>query len=66
MEFGLGEVLPLYAGGLGVLAGDFLKAASDLGVPVVGVGLLYQEGYFRSRWTLTGFSTKPIPSMNRP
>ena len=47
MEFGLGEALPLYAGGLGVLAGDYLKAASDLGVPAVGVGLLYQEGYFR-------------------
>jgi starch phosphorylase len=47
MEFGLGEVLPLYAGGLGVLAGDYLKTASDLGVPVVGVGLLYDEGYFR-------------------
>jgi starch phosphorylase len=47
MEFGLAEGLPLYAGGLGVLAGDFLKAASDLGVPLVGVGLLYQEGFFR-------------------
>lgn len=47
MEFGLAEALPLYAGGLGVLAGDFLKSASDLGVPVIGVGLLYQEGYFR-------------------
>jgi starch phosphorylase len=47
MEFGIGEALPLYAGGLGVLAGDHLKAASDLGVPMVGVGLLYQEGYFR-------------------
>lgn len=47
MEFGLGEALPMYAGGLGILAGDFLKGASDLGVPVVGVGLLYQEGYFR-------------------
>lgn len=47
MEFGLGEALRLYAGGLGILAGDFLKTASDLGVPVVGVGLLYQEGYFR-------------------
>jgi starch phosphorylase len=47
MEFGLGESLPLYAGGLGVLAGDYLKTASDLGVPVVGVGLLYQEGYSR-------------------
>lgn len=47
MEFGLSEALPLYAGGLGVLAGDMLKAASDLGVPIVGIGLLYQSGYFR-------------------
>ncbi len=47
MEFGLGESLPLYAGGLGILAGDTLKTACDLGVPVVGVGLLYQQGYFR-------------------
>ncbi len=47
MEFGLGAALPLYAGGLGVLAGDFLKAASDLDVPIIGIGLLFQEGYFR-------------------
>jgi len=47
MEFGLGEALPIYAGGLGILAGDYLKAASDLGLPVTGVGLLYQQGYFR-------------------
>jgi starch phosphorylase len=47
MEFGLSEALPIYAGGLGVLGGDYLKAASDLGVPVVGVGILYTEGYFR-------------------
>ncbi len=47
MEFGLSEALPLYSGGLGILAGDFLKTASDLGVPVVGVGLLYDRGYFR-------------------
>ncbi|VAW71301.1 Glycogen phosphorylase, partial [hydrothermal vent metagenome] len=47
MEFGLSEALPVYAGGLGILAGDYLKTASDLGLPVVGVGLLYQEGYFR-------------------
>ena len=47
MEFGLGEALPIYAGGLGILAGDVLKSASDLDVPVVGVGLLYQRGYFR-------------------
>jgi starch phosphorylase len=47
MEFGLGEALPLYAGGLGILAGDYLKTASDSGLPAVGVGLLYQVGYFR-------------------
>lgn len=47
MEFGLNEALPIYSGGLGNVAGDQLKAASDLGVPVVGVGLLYQQGYFR-------------------
>lgn len=47
MEYGLTEALPLYSGGLGMLAGDFLKTCSDLGIPAVGVGLLYQEGYFR-------------------
>ncbi|TXD36679.1 glycosyltransferase family 1 protein [Lujinxingia vulgaris] len=46
-EFGLHESLPIYSGGLGVLAGDHLKAASDLGVPIVGVGLFYAEGYFQ-------------------
>ena len=47
LEFMLSEALPIYSGGLGNVAGDQLKAASDLGVPVVGVGLLYQQGYFR-------------------
>ena len=47
MEFGLSESLPIYSGGLGILAGDYLKTACDLDVPVVGVGLLYQQGYFR-------------------
>jgi starch phosphorylase len=47
MEFGLSEALPIYSGGLGNVAGDQLKAACDLGVPLVGVGLLYQQGYFR-------------------
>lgn len=47
MEFGLSESLPIYSGGLGILAGDVLKTASDLGVPMVGIGLLYQQGYFR-------------------
>src|SRR6476620_9994084 len=46
-EFGLDESLPIYSGGLGVLAGDHLKSASDLGVPLVAVGLFYREGYFR-------------------
>jgi len=48
-EFGLHESLPIYSGGLGVLAGDHIKAASDLGLPLVGVGLYYEEGYFRQR-----------------
>jgi glycogen phosphorylase len=47
MEFMLSEALPIYSGGLGNVAGDCLKAASDLGVPVIGIGLLYQQGYFR-------------------
>jgi starch phosphorylase len=47
MEFGLSEALPIYSGGLGNVAGDQLKAASDLGVPLVAIGLLYQQGYFR-------------------
>ena len=47
MEFMLSEALPIYSGGLGNVAGDQLKAASDLGVPVIGVGLLYQQGCFR-------------------
>src|SRR5215475_7341607 len=46
MEFGVDEALPIYSGGLGVLAGDHLKAAAELGVPIVGVGLLYRGGYF--------------------
>src|SRR5579885_101695 len=47
MEFMLSESVPIYSGGLGNVAGDQLKAASDLGVPVIGIGLLYQQGYFR-------------------
>lgn len=54
MEFGLSDALPIYSGGLGILAGDFLKAASDLGVPVVGVGLLWQQGYFRQALSTDG------------
>ncbi len=54
-EFGLHEVLPMYAGGLGVLAADHLKEASDLGVPMVGVGFLYVHGYFKQRITEDGW-----------
>ena len=54
MEFALSEALPIYSGGLGNVAGDQLKAASDLGVPVTGVGVLYQEGYFRQVITADG------------
>lgn len=61
LEVGLGEGLPLYAGGLGVLAGDYLKAASDLGVPVVGVSLLYQRGYFRQVLDASGQQRESYP-----
>ncbi|TVQ09328.1 MAG: alpha-glucan family phosphorylase [Leptolyngbya sp. DLM2.Bin27] len=55
IEFGLHESLPVYAGGLGVLAGDSLKSASDLGVPMVGVGLLYRQGYFHQHLNRSGW-----------
>ncbi len=61
MEFGLGDALPLYAGGLGILAGDYLKAASDLGLPAVGVGLLYQQGYFRQTIDAGGWQHEVYP-----
>ncbi|MBV8676233.1 MAG: alpha-glucan family phosphorylase [Planctomycetaceae bacterium] len=54
-EFGLHESLPIYSGGLGVLAGDHVKSASDLGVPLVGVGLFYAQGYFRQRLDVSGW-----------
>lgn len=66
MEFGLSEALPLYAGGLGVLAGDYLKTASDLDVPVVGVGLLYQEGYFRQFLNPLGEQEEAYPYNEPP
>jgi len=64
MEFGLGEAFPLYAGGLGVLAGDYLKTASDLGLPIVGIGLLYQEGYFRQMIDASGQQREAYPYNN--
>ncbi|MBD1842816.1 alpha-glucan family phosphorylase [Cyanobacteria bacterium FACHB-63] len=54
-EFGLHESLQIYSGGLGILAGDHLKSASDLGVPLVAVGLLYRQGYFRQRLNQSGW-----------
>ena len=54
-EFGLHESLPIYSGGLGVLAGDHIKSASDLGVPLIGIGLFYDQGYFRQRLDMQGF-----------
>ena len=54
-EFGLHESIPIYSGGLGLLAGDYLKSASDLGIPMVGVGLLYAQGYFNQRLDASGW-----------
>jgi len=61
MEFGLSDLIPIYSGGLGNVAGDQLKAASDLGVPVVGVGLLYQRGYFRQMLDVHGEQIEYYP-----
>jgi|ERR1051326_342100 starch phosphorylase len=61
MEFMLSEALPIYSGGLGNVAGDQLKATSDLGVPVIGVGLLYQQGYFRPGDRQGRTATGPLP-----
>jgi starch phosphorylase len=61
MEFGIHESLGIYSGGLGVLAGDHCKAASDLGVPLVGVGLLYRSGYFRQTVDADGFQQHIYP-----
>ena len=61
MEFMLSEALPIYSGGLGNVAGDQLKAANDLGVPVVGVGLLYQQGYFRQVIDMNGAQEALFP-----
>jgi starch phosphorylase len=61
MEFGLAECLQNYSGGLGVLSGDHLKSASDLGIPLIGVGLLYQEGYFHQYLNADGFQQESYP-----
>ncbi len=64
MEFGVTEVLPNYSGGLGILAGDHLKAASDLGLPLIGVGLLYRSGYFRQSLTADGWQREHYPDLD--
>jgi starch phosphorylase len=61
MEFGLSEALPLYSGGLGILAGDYMKTASDLGVSALGIGLLYQQGYFRQVLDIAGSQAEFYP-----
>jgi starch phosphorylase len=63
-EFGITEVLPQYSGGLGILAGDHLKAASDLGVPIIGVGLLYRAGYFRQSLAADGWQLEHYPNLD--
>lgn len=61
LEFGLTDCLPIYSGGLGILAGDHLKSASDLGLPLVGVGLLYQKGYFSQYLNADGWQQERYP-----
>ena len=61
LEFGITESLPVYSGGLGLLAGDHLKSASDLNLPLVAVGLMYQEGYFKQRLSLDGWQEQIYP-----
>jgi starch phosphorylase len=63
-EFGITEVLPQYSGGLGILAGDHLKAASDLGVDIVGVGLLYRRGYFKQSLSPDGWQQERYPPLD--
>ena len=60
-EFGITSALPQYSGGLGILAGDHLKTASDMGIPVVGVGLFYQHGYFQQRISRDGWQNEQYP-----
>ncbi|OKH68660.1 glycogen phosphorylase [Mycobacterium sp. SWH-M5] len=64
MEFGVATVLPNYSGGLGILAGDHLKSASDLGLPLIAVGLYYRSGYFRQSLTADGWQHENYPSLD--
>src|SRR5215472_16977737 len=63
-EYGITEVLPQYSGGLGILAADHLKAASDLGVPLIGVGLLYRHGYFTQSLSIEGWQAERYPPLD--
>jgi starch phosphorylase len=64
MEYGITEALPQYSGGLGILAGDHLKTASDLGVPIIGLGLLYRAGYFVQGLSREGWQTERYPGLD--
>ena len=63
-EFGLHECLPIYSGGLGILAGDHLKSASELGVPLVAMGLLYRNGYFQQYLSADGWQQEAYPELD--
>jgi starch phosphorylase len=63
-EFGIAEAVPQYSGGLGVLAGDHLKSAGGLGLPLVGVGLMYRQGYFRQRLSAEGWQEEMYPNLD--
>ncbi len=63
-EYGITAVLPQYSGGLGILAGDHLKSASDLGIPIVGVGLLYRHGYFKQSLSADGWQQETYPVLD--
>lgn len=61
MEYGINESLPIYSGGLGVLSGDHLKSSSDLGIPLVAIGLAYRQGYFQQQLSADGYQTEQFP-----
>ena len=61
MEYGMDVALPIYSGGLGILSGDHMKTSSDMGLPLVGIGLLYRQGYFRQYLNADGFQQESYP-----
>ncbi|HIP74941.1 MAG TPA: DUF3417 domain-containing protein, partial [Thermococcus paralvinellae] len=64
MEYGISKSLPIYSGGLGILAGDHIKTASDLGLPFIAIGLLYKHGYFKQEIDVNGRQIEVFPSYN--